>query len=213
MNEEEITKKRNEISTFIKNKWRGLTQEQREDIVSFATEEWLRGRDPRTSYQFIVVDYLRSHEMRVGIRGPSDALAQPNRSAFDTNFDRFLHYGSDKIESGRGFESLIRSCGSLEPHERCIMILRFIWGFNEQEIGNCFSVSASRISQRIGSIQSRIQKALSKDEAKMSEGSSQRTTSLATILSFKGQKMGFGAIKEVAITESFEMEGFNAASF
>jgi hypothetical protein len=214
MKGEDLEKRRKEIIKFAKGKWRKLSQEQYEDIGSFAVEEWLKGRDPRTSYQHIIIDYLRSHEMRVGTRGPCDALGQGHHESLDPGFGRHIPHGTDFVEFRGRLESFIQgNRNGLDPSERCIMILKYFWGLSEKEIGHCLGVSESRISQRISTIQSRIQENLSKEASRESASQGKTEGLMAEVLSFQRKGMEHAQSFSLAKTESFEMESFNAACF
>lgn|GEM_PF-5308001 len=50
-----------------------------------------------------------------------------------------------------------RAVEVLQGEERVIFFLIYVWGFKEKEVGDCFGVSESRISQRLKKIQKNIQ--------------------------------------------------------
>lgn len=73
---------------------------------------------------------------------------------------------------GVDFRKAVSSLGIGE--ERCIFLLRFAWGFNEKEIGNCLGVSESRISQRLKAIQKRVLEAMADKESGEVSGVSEK---------------------------------------
>lgn len=60
------------------------------------------------------------------------------------------------------FEHLLEKIKKSE--DRAIIVLSFMWGLTNHEIGYCFGVTESRICQRVKEIQKRVSKALSLDE-------------------------------------------------
>lgn len=124
-----------------------MSEDDVSDFGAYCVEMWLGGRNTKTSYYHLGVDYLRSFAHRTGARGACDLLSQPTRVTLGPEADVELRLGQHSPELGRFIESSALRDRRLSERERIILILYYEWQFNLKEIGDLFSVSESRISQ------------------------------------------------------------------
>jgi len=140
---------------------------------------------------------------------------------------------SRNLEGVRGdIDKILSGLSSLN---RCVFILKNLWEFTNDEIGYCFGVTESRISQRLKSIQETIYETLSQaSDPKLSQEtgsfeksqsqtdarekkecgfSRPRKSSVGTLFESKGAGLELQAHQGLASCQSFQMESFDAASF
>lgn len=126
--------------------------ERSEDLAHDAIVEWLEGRGQHQTVDQAVIDAIRRAFGRPGLPGHE---LRRNLEQRPKSMDRLARHTSREVDrdSVHDFDRLIRT---LEPIQRAIVCLRYVWGFQEIEIAQCFGVSESRISQRLQAALSRI---------------------------------------------------------
>lgn len=139
----------------------GFSQEC-EDIAQEACLIFLATENPyQTAFQTFV-DALRRIAPRTRGGRVRDPLFDVVESDNETALQRLpSRYGEICGLSGESFEYLLNGA---ETTDRCVLILYYVWGLSEKEIGHCFGVTESRISQRLGNVQARIRRALARDK-------------------------------------------------
>ncbi len=149
MKDEEIMKKREQAEAFFRSRYPRETERHLSDFGAYCVEQWLTGRDPRTSYHFLAVDFLRSFAHRTRPCGDSSLDRSPGRISLFPEADVELRLGGDSAELGRFVESSSLRDPRLPERSRIVLILYYEWGFNLKEIGDLFRVSESRASQML----------------------------------------------------------------
>lgn len=138
--------KRKKVEAYFKKKY-NQNEETVSDFGAYCVEQWLSGRHPETSFQYLAIDFLRQFAYRSGTRGSSDLMSQPTRRAYDTEAGGPIQFGADSAELRRYDESSLLYVGKIPIKRRIILILYYEWGFNLKEIGYLLGVSESRASQ------------------------------------------------------------------
>lgn len=143
----------NGLKCFANKK--GLSHES-EDFASFAIERYLNGR--AATFGQLFTDYLRAQYGDT--RLPGGLL----RSRINWGMQQITDVGIQPKSCDRGNSfpsgdnlSIRESClrGS-DKIDRACLILFYYWGFTEDEIGQCFGFSESRVSQRLKRISKNI---------------------------------------------------------
>jgi len=115
---------------------------------------------------FVFVDYLR------------ETIGRPSTKGFEAK--RALSFVADTEEMPTivdqsnpiklYFDEESSPFHNLPKELRAIAVLRFKWGFTNAEIGYCFAVTESRVSQRLKEIQTRIRQTSKTMPKSKSEG-------------------------------------------
>lgn len=156
VSEKEILKLRAQAEAFFRTKFAQKPAEEVADFGSFCIEQWLKGRDAKTSFIYLAVDYFRSGESGSRSRRGSDVTQRAPRAKDPqegpTTLDRLV----DPRELPGGSSSFAFVRGKLSGKERAVWLLAFEYGFNLKEIGYLFGVTESRVSQWVAGIQARV---------------------------------------------------------
>jgi DNA-directed RNA polymerase specialized sigma24 family protein len=134
----------------------------REELSQEVLCRMLEGKNRSSTIDQIVIDALRERTGRKGQPsydgrknlyysnsiGPEE-LQLPSRDHNGVTLD-------DRLDIQRGIDTF-------RGEERAFLVLRYVWGMNEVEIGNIFGVSESRISQRLTRIQERLSARIKKE--------------------------------------------------
>lgn len=147
VNDEEIIKWKNSAEAYFKKAYPKLCEEHLSDFGAYCVEQWLSGRDPRTSREFLAIDYLRSFAncTRNGRLRFHASTAGAIPFGPETDVDERL--GRDSHELGRFIESSALRDRRLSQKQRIVLILYYEWGLDLKEIGDVMGVSESRVSQ------------------------------------------------------------------
>ncbi len=116
-----------------------------------------------------------------------------------------------------------------ESEDRAIFVLNALWELNLEEIGYCFGITESRVSQRLTSLQERISEKMavmsakrkapqvfsrsSKETSQRSEGAGKRQENLEDILQNKRQSLEFETSIRLAEEKSEEVETADVPCF
>lgn len=169
-----LIEERKKIEAFFRKRWRGISDEEISDFGAYCVEQWLNGRSPKTSYEYLGIDYLRSFAHRYGTRGSSDMLSRPPGLRVYSETGDVPQLGADSFELRRFNESSALRDRRLSERERIVLILHYEWGFTLKEIGDLLAVSESRISQMLDQTLSAQKKRISAPDASEAERWRQR---------------------------------------
>lgn len=128
-----------------------------EDLAQAVLLRFCEGRGQHQTVDQAVIDAIRAefgsprtpgHERRKAVQRPVAGMEAARGIGVEPR-------------DGLDFERLT---GMLEERDRAIAKLIYVWGLTEQEIGDLFGISESRISQRHTVIQARLSEALAKEK-------------------------------------------------
>lgn len=140
-----IEPRRKKAVHFFKGRY---PREDADDFSSFCVEQWLTGRSILTNFSWMATDYFRifGTKFKTG-RGSLDLMQQPHRSDTSLPGLELERYptASNPIEEFH-IADLLRH-KRLNSFDRSILILSYQWDFSQEEIGDLFGVSPSRICQ------------------------------------------------------------------
>jgi DNA-directed RNA polymerase specialized sigma24 family protein len=211
------------LKAFIKKYYGWLKDEDREELAQACHEEWARNPARRNvGLRYVVVDALRSHTNFSRTRRTSrlslERLAEPH----DACFSGPSQHESDPNQYRRDFGALIHSCGDLRRDEKIIMILKYIWGFNNEEIGEVAGYSESRASQKITQITEQIKGRVVSEEFARTAPQESRTLSqqiqtesrlqgetkeeLGRVCEEKRPRLGFRAFPKIRVNTKSKIE-------
>lgn len=140
-----IEPRRKKIIRFFKERY---PREDADDFGSFCVEQWLTGRSILTNFSWMAADYFRIFGIKIKIgRGSIDLMQQPERSDTSLPGLELEKYPtpSNPIEEFHNAELMRHK--SLNSFDRSILILSYQWDFSQQEIGDLFGITSSRICQ------------------------------------------------------------------
>jgi len=157
MNDEEAAKLRKRAILSATRK--GLA-EQSEDLAHDSIVRWLEGKGQHQTVEQSIIDSFR------GTRRKRDAASPQYRrveARDDDTMDDLENIPGAPIDrdTDSDFERIIQP---LEQNDRIVMVLLYVWGLKLNEIGHCFGISESRVSQRIRGIQERISQTVAGQE-------------------------------------------------
>lgn len=210
MDEFTLMKLRKQFESYCERKYYNhMNAEEIEDIVSWASIQWLQGRHEKTNYQYIVADYFR--------------MKKHHRTANTKAFDYF-NEGDEYIKPENVLkfpESLNQINGYLKRSdktnksqlEKMITGLVYKYGFQNKEIADLLDVTESRISKRLREIFEDVQETLSESEKARPKSSGARKISFQELVQKTKQDLSLFSYREMEKIKSFEMASFNAASF
>lgn|GEM_PF-2990807 len=122
-----------------------------EDIASEAYADFLKHPDRKQTDGQRVIDAVR---VLFG-RGDKTNRKIPSRS-FSIEEEGYIEKGkSNPFGQGEALD-IDKKLASLDADERVMFLLRHLWGFNIHEVGYCFGMSGSRISQRMTEIEKKV---------------------------------------------------------
>jgi hypothetical protein len=146
MTDDELVKKKRQAEAFFQKRWKGQDQHV-SDFGAYCVEQWLSGRNPGTSYEYLGIDYLRSFAHRYGTRGSSDMLSRPPGLRVYSETGGLPQLGANSVELRRFEESSLLRDRRLSQRHRIHLILYYEWQFDLKELGDVLGVSESRASQ------------------------------------------------------------------
>lgn len=197
-----------EIRTWIERlksyaRGRGYPQ-LADDFSQEAIAKYLQGR--KATFEQLLTDFLRAE---YGDTRPHNCNARSRATHGMQSLDTH-DFGNLPVaigSFGRDADGIREYLGGLEPDQRCIIILRYVWSFREAEIADCFGVTESRICQRLKRIQSCISARIAKE--KNPGANREGPGEMAGILSEEttGEpQMGFSKDRKMAKRESRGLE-------
>lgn len=199
--------------------------DEAEDIAQSVLLAFIKNPQSKQTVEQAVIDYVRQN----GGRSRGGALRIKLLDRKHCLPEEYLSTHSSTTRStGHELQSFERYLNNLETSDRCIAVLRFVWELSVEEIGYCFGVSDSRISQRLTSIQAKISRTL--EAEKQTEGSQllqtisaktktepnrtqERPVEMAQVLSKQIQDLEQRTNKILEAIESREMESLNEEGF
>lgn len=135
-------------------------RQQSEDIAHDALLRWLEGFGRHQTVDQAVTDAIRGEFGRPGTPGHEQRRNLEQRYEC---MDGLARLPSREV-TGDPLAEFERIIERLDRGDQTLCRLRFVWGFNEKEIGYLLGVTVSRISQRIRGVCARLQGALLADE-------------------------------------------------
>jgi len=111
------------------------------------------------------IDYVRKRFGRTGTvsningKGREQSLSHLATTYGESFIERIIGFEPDPSERR---ESVERFTDLFEGRDRVIFLLRYKWGFMNNEIGHCFGITESRICQRLTEMEKRIQTSVQK---------------------------------------------------
>lgn len=162
--DEDIIKRRGQAEAFFRRKHPRESPEQVADFGSYCVEQWLKGRDPRTAFVYLAVDFFRSPDGIGRASRGSDITKRRSRAADPEEGPSILESLVDPGEPPGSPSSLAVVHRAISGQERAIWLLAYQYGFTLKEIGLLFGVTESRISQRLARIQEGVLRNLSASE-------------------------------------------------
>lgn len=155
----DLQKKRTQAQAYFKKHWKNQNRENISDFGAYCVDQWLSGRNIKTNWNFLAIDFLRQFSYRNGIRGSSDIMCSTKRVKFD--YEQAI--GTDSAELKRFIESSLLRDKRLSKSDRMVLILYYEWGFSLKEIGDVIGVSEARTSYMLNSALERQKMRLSRD--------------------------------------------------
>lgn len=138
-------------SEILKNKFKHLRREDVEDFRQYCAEEYLKGRNLKTPFSHLYVDYFRIYGVSKKRRqngkqvlSSADALNQPDNVSDDcllTEFTKDNINAFIEAEDLRGHRA--------DRIDRATLILHFEWGFKLKEIADLFDMTPEYITKRL----------------------------------------------------------------
>jgi len=121
-------------------------EREAEDFSQVAVMKLMKGR--KATLDQLLIDYLRENYTRTNKKG-----SKPNKVVLDVynmkelSVDHLVHTTSPL--DLYNFNQILKR---LDRHKnrgqlRCFLVLRYLWGFNQQEIAHCFGITESRVCQ------------------------------------------------------------------
>lgn len=132
--------------------------ETADDIAQTVLLKFCEGRGQHQTIDQAVIDAVRSKFGRPGLPG------------YERRFTAEHQMAGMEAARGIGVEQkhrhdFERLTGMLPAGERIITRLTYEWGFTEQEIGDLFGITESRISQKLAGVQAHLSQTLAKEES------------------------------------------------
>lgn len=146
--------------------------QHREDIAQEVLCRFAAGKGRHQTIDQAVIDVIREDFGRTTLPGFQARSALRNASSIVEVSDRPspLPLPDNRV----GFDGFI---DLLSGNERTVVVLTYLWGLNEKEIGYCLGVTESRACQIKKGAEARLRKKLSFEEQRDSERQSSRKIS------------------------------------
>lgn len=134
---------------------KGFTEDS-DDLAQEVLLSFLEGRGQHQTVDYAVIDAIRRD------RGDSrNGRFKPRKRERRPHCELKEHHSIGESHESRGdFERII---GLLKGGRRAIAVLFFEWELTQKEIGNCFGITESRVSQWILEIESVLRGKLSRE--------------------------------------------------
>lgn len=172
----------------------GLNDEDVEDFTQEVFLSWTK-RDFKAGQTIdqTIIDCLRKQWGRKGDISYDTRQKLKNAAGIDDE-PSVGRTAGDSLGERRNFREHLKFVGR---DDRVIAMLIYEWGLNETEVADIYSVSTSRISQRLKRIQSSISERIKAQESRLEE---KGKGTVETILRTKTENIRWGV-------ESFENKG------
>lgn len=131
--------------------------EHAEDLAQEMLLKFLENKETRQTVDQAVIDAIREEFGNPNTAGYELRRARDNAIPVDELIDSLTLRGSigETPTSALDFERYLEM---FEDMERATICLVFKWGFSLKEVGHCFGVTESRVSQILKDILGRIRK-------------------------------------------------------
>lgn len=113
----------------------------KEDFGSYCVEMWLTGRNIKTSFEYLGIDFLRAYVHSFNRGGPRDVVHRLIRED-NGSFIEKVH--NKKKRENRSY--LFRE-KDLLTIERAILILYYEWGLTGNELSDCFGITECYVTK------------------------------------------------------------------
>lgn len=205
---------------FIFSATRKGFSEFSEDLAHDSLIKWLEGRGKHQTVDQATVDAIRGAFGRPG--SPNYQLKR-NVTRPSGSLDAVANKSSGEVLGYHDYD-LERIIETLNSSDRAIAVLIYVWGFKELEVGHCFGVTESRISQRLKGIQEKLSREMAREKQRevenllgeLPENGVRETISEETmekVLREKVEGMEFEAHFGMAEEKFWAMEIANEESF
>ena len=131
-----------------------------EDFAQWATIQYMQGRHPSTDLKFIAVDYFRSSGIFARSSRGREITRRNLRQSNSAETDAFERLESNSREPEGRIRDVLGTTREVTWAEKLALVVRYEWGYTNQEIADCIGVGGSRISQRYSELLKRVQAAL-----------------------------------------------------
>lgn len=135
--------------------------DEAEDIAQSVLLSYLKNPESKQTVEQVVIDYLRQNGGRT--RGGAHRICLLDGHHSDEEIDLFV-FDKSARSSGEQLSGFERYLVGFETKDRCIAVLRYVWGLTEKEIGFCLGLTESRISQRLCGLKTRLEKVIEKHQ-------------------------------------------------
>jgi DNA-directed RNA polymerase specialized sigma24 family protein len=196
----------------------GLTNEDCEDLFQeYQLQKWLRGYERNNEH--LIIDYLDKRKDHSRDRATGNRVLHTKIAGYAEAFSggrTIDDVVDDRANKQRQFEcsSEISKLLMFEDKTDAAMLrLKEIWGLSEAEVGNIFSVSESRVSQRIKRIQERLQSRAAKKAALERKAKESLAGTLPENAGTDRWRMEQESNQGMAEGQSFEVETIATESF
>lgn len=147
--DERLVKLRGAAFRYAKNK--SYTASDPDEFAAFVMIKALEGR--RIVLDQVYVDYMRKAVADSRSDQYEMKLHEMNASSIDTpgieskSEDNLIGKSPEDNFISKDLDSIMRLLGVTERYHRAVLILRFVYAFDQREIANIFGVTESRVSQ------------------------------------------------------------------
>lgn len=131
--------------------------QEAQDVAQDVLVSYLKNPNSKQTVTQAVIDWARRNGSTTRRGNKRLCLLDANTCVDDEYLLRVAHDAGYFTRSLLNFEEQIKGLASID---RCIAVLRFVWGFEIEEIAYCFGMSASRVSLAIGRIQQSLKEEL-----------------------------------------------------
>jgi RNA polymerase sigma factor (sigma-70 family) len=128
-----------------------------EDLAQDVLKKYLEGKGQKQALDFAIVDSIRDFLGDSRTKNFEEKKAINNMTALHDKKGKLIYdmTSEEIVGEGADFNKII---SFLDNSDRAMVVLFYEWGLSLEEIGRCFGVSESRISQKLKEVQERLKK-------------------------------------------------------